>query len=229
MAVDKYRILLLDCDLAILEDTKAMLEKSGYEVKICQNANSGIEQALYFLPHLILLEIKLVGIDGVETCIELRKKQKLNKSIIAFYTNKSEDYSQIAAFNAGADDYLVKPVSSKVLLQRIKALLQRYYADYKSPEKTYTLGDLVINPEKYVIYKNGVKVNLPRKEFELLSLLVSIPGKVYSRQEILSKIWGDQFESKSRTIDVHIRKLREKIGDKYITTIKGIGYMWDQI
>lgn len=228
MEVNKYRILLLDRDPVILKDTKVLLEDAGYEVLIDQNANSGILLALNFMPQLILIEITLLGMDGIEACIELRNRQKINKSIIVFYTSRTEHFSQIAAFNAGADDYLIKPQNPKVLLKRIKVLLKRYYADYKIEGGSIEFGDFIINREKYILYKNGEKLNLPKKEFELLSLLVSEIGKVYTRQEILSKIWGNQFESKSRTIDVHIRKLREKIGEEYITTIKGIGYKFEQ-
>ena len=224
----KYKILVLDSDPVTLETMNAMLERSGYEVKTCQSANAGIEIALDFFPQLILIEVLLIGMDGIETCLELRKRQKLDKSIIVFYTSRDEEFFQISAFSAGADDYLIKPLASRVLLQRIKVLLRRYYGDYKMESETNEFGNLVINREKYEIYKNGIKIDLSRKEFELLSLLSSKPGKVYTRQEILAKIWGNQFESNSRTIDVHICKIREKIGEECITTIKGIGYRFNE-
>ncbi len=220
---NRYKVFLIDSDEEITSPLKAFLEKSGYEVMVDTNAETGIEKAVEFSPQLILIEVKLPGLDGVEACIEIRRKQKLNKSIIAFYTNNREDYSQIAAFNAGADDYINKPLNPRVLAQRIKALLRRYFADYKINTEN-SVGNIRIDREKYLIFKQGEEISLPRKEFELMALLATNPKKVFTRQEILSKVWGYEYNAKNRTIDVHIRKLREKLGDDYISTIKGIGY-----
>jgi two-component system, OmpR family, alkaline phosphatase synthesis response regulator PhoP len=220
---NKYKILLIDNDTAKLEPHFQLINGKGYRLFIAKNAEEGIRVASEIQPQLILIDINLPGMDGVEACIEFRRKQKLDRPIIAIFTTRTEDYSQIAAFNAGADDYIIKPISPRVFLYRIKALLRRYFADYR-PEVEKNLGGLVIDRERYLILKEGQEILLPRKEFELLSLLAANPSKVFTRQEILSNVWGYEFEQKNRTIDVHIRKLREKLGDNYIATIKGIGY-----
>jgi two-component system, OmpR family, alkaline phosphatase synthesis response regulator PhoP len=163
--------------------------------------------------------------DGIETCRELRSMPEFKNTVIAFLTARNEDYSQIAGFDVGADDYITKPIKPRVLTSRIKALLRRFTAS--KPDEKVKLGNIEIDTEKFLVYKDGVEMNLPKKEFELLSLLVSKPGKVFSRKEILNKIWGSDIIVGDRTIDVHIRKLREKLGDNYFRTIKGIGYKFD--
>jgi two-component system, OmpR family, alkaline phosphatase synthesis response regulator PhoP len=225
--VDRHKILLIDNDLSVQESVSETLSKAGFDLTAESSAEAGIKTAAEIKPKLILIDILLPGMDGVEACIELRKKQKLHKSVIAFYTSRTEDYSQIAAFNAGADDYIIKPVSPRVLIHRIRALLRRFYADYKTPELHVHTGDLKLDRDKYILYKKGEEIFLPRKEFELLSLLSSVPEKVFSRSEILSKVWGYEYETSNRTIDVHIRKLREKVGNRYILTVKGIGYRFN--
>jgi two-component system, OmpR family, alkaline phosphatase synthesis response regulator PhoP len=222
--VNKHKILIIDNPQEDYSTLTPLLHKSGFEVFLSNSAENGIAMVDEVSPHLILIEIILQGIDGVEACLELRKKQKLNKSIIAICTSRKDDYSQIAAFNAGADDYIFKPLAPRVLLHRIKALMRRYYSDYKTPENFNIIGNLKIDREKYLIYKDSNEIVLPRKEFELLSLLISKPEKVFTRNEILSKVWGYEYENGNRTIDVHVRKIREKLGENYIATIKGVGY-----
>jgi two-component system, OmpR family, alkaline phosphatase synthesis response regulator PhoP len=224
MVYGRCRILLIDRDEELTNSLKNQLEKEAYEVLVVRSAEKGIEAAMIFNPHLIITEIKLQGMDGVEACIELRKRQKLRKSIIAFYTSVQEDYSQIAAFNAGADDYIRKPVNLRVLVHRIKALIKRYFSSYKVNDISKITGDIRIDREKFLLYKQDNEIVLPRKEFELIALLATDPKKVFSRNEIMLKVWGHEYEPKNRTIDVHIRKIREKVGEEYIKTVKGVGY-----
>jgi len=219
------KILLVDDEQDILEFIRYNLEKEGYQVYTADNGRKAIELAQRVLPHLILLDVMMPEMDGIETCRELRSMPEFKNTIIAFLTARNEDYSQIAGFDVGADDYITKPIKPRVLTSRIKALLRRFTAD-KHDEKV-KLGNIEIDVEKFMVYKSGEELNLPKKEFELLSLLVSKPGKVFSRKEILNKIWGSDIIVGDRTIDVHIRKLREKLGDNYFKTIKGIGYKFD--
>jgi two-component system alkaline phosphatase synthesis response regulator PhoP len=174
---------------------------------------------------MILLDIMMPELDGIETCRELRNLPDFKNTLIAFLTARNEDYSQIAGFDVGADDYITKPIKPRVLISRIKALMRRFGSEVQ--EENVSLGSIEIDREKYLVYKDGEKLSLPKKEFELLSLLASKPGKVFSRKEIMSKIWGNDIIVGDRTIDVHIRKLREKIGEEQFKTIKGIGYKFD--
>lgn len=219
------KILLVDDEPDILEFIKYNLEKEGYEVYTADNGKKALEISKNILPQLILLDVMMPEMDGIETCSELRKIPEFNQTIIAFLTARNEDYSQIAGFDVGADDYITKPIKPKVLISRIKALLRRFSNDNST--ENVKLGDIEINQEKYLVYKGNLEINLPKKEFELLSLLASKPGKVFSRKEILNKIWGNDIIVGDRTIDVHIRKLREKLGDEYLKTIKGIGYKFN--
>lgn len=225
-----YRILLIDDEPDILEFLKYNLQKEGYQVHIADNGEMAINVAQEVLPHLILLDVMMADVDGVETCAELRKIPELNQCIIAFLTARGEDYAQIAGFEAGADDYLTKPVKPKVLLCRIAALLNRYHVSFNpAVESSYendkfTDNDLIIDRERYLVIRGKEEMTLPRKEFELLSLLYFKPFKVFTRQDIFQTVWGDNIMVGDRTIDVHIRKLREKIGEKYIKTVKGVGY-----
>lgn len=221
----KIKILIADDEPDILEFLQYNLEKEGYEIAIAENGRDAIKAAKEMNPHLILLDIMMPELDGIETCRELRNMTEFKNTLIAFLTARNEDYSQIAGFDVGADDYITKPIKPRVLISRIKALLRRFNNDVQ--EEAINLGDIRIDRERYVVYKGDESLNLPKKEFELLSLLASKPGKVFSRKEIMSKIWGNDIIVGDRTIDVHIRKLREKIGEDYFKTIKGIGYKFD--
>jgi two-component system alkaline phosphatase synthesis response regulator PhoP len=227
----KYRLLLVDDEPDILEFLRYNLQKEGYEVHIAENGTQAIKIAGEVLPHLILLDVMMLDMDGVETCAQLRKIPELNQCIIAFLTARGEDYAQIAGFEAGADDYLTKPIKPRVLQCRIAALLNRYHIENFHPVVSFDLKnnectdtDLVIDRERYIVIRGKEEMSLPRKEFELLSLLYLKPYKVFTREDIFHTVWGDDIMIGDRTIDVHIRKLREKIGDKYIKTVKGVGY-----
>jgi two-component system alkaline phosphatase synthesis response regulator PhoP len=224
-----YKIMLVDDEPDVLEFLGYNLEKAGYQVSTASNGRDAIEKAREIKPHLILLDVMMPEMDGVETCEEMRRNKELQNNIIAFLTARGEDYSQIAGFEAGGDDYITKPIKPKVLISRIKALLKRYreksgYQDEK--ETIIKKADLTIDKEKYQVKKGEKELILPKKEFELLLLLISKPDKVFTREEIFFRIWGENVVVGDRTIDVHIRKLREKIGDKHIKTIKGVGYKY---
>jgi two-component system alkaline phosphatase synthesis response regulator PhoP len=178
------------------------------------------------VPDLILLDVMMPEMDGIETCVELRENEELNGSIIAFLTARGEDYSQIAGFEAGADDYIPKPIKPRVLISRIQALLRRKGQSSDAPVQE-EIGGIVIDKDKYLVIFKGNELNLPKKEFELLALLMSKPGRVFTREIILNTIWGNDVVVGDRTIDVHIRKLREKIGNKIIKTVKGVGYKFE--
>ncbi|MBN1767667.1 MAG: response regulator transcription factor [Prolixibacteraceae bacterium] len=225
---DDKKILLVDDEVDILEFISYNLEKEGYRVYTAQNGKDAIKIAEKKIPDLIILDVMMPEMDGIVTCEELRKIPKLKSTVIAFLTARGEDYSQIAGFEAGADDYITKPIRPKVLISRVKALIKR--SQFAEENETVTndnlisIGELVIDRERYLITVKDQEMVLPRKEFELLSLLASKPGKVFTREEIYSSVWGEQVIVGDRTIDVHIRKLREKIGDLHIKTLKGIGY-----
>ncbi len=222
-----YKLLLVDDDADILEFVAYNLKKEGYKVRTAQSGLEALEAVKKEVPHLILLDVMMPGMDGIETCDRLRIMPDLSETMIAFLTARGEDYSQVAGFDAGADDYITKPIKPKVLISRIKALLRRQGTAATAVTQKMELGDLMIDPEQYLIKLKGKKIELPRKEFELLSLLASKPGKVFPREEIMDKIWGNDVVVGGRTIDVHIRKLREKIGDSKIKTIKGVGYKFE--
>ncbi len=217
------RILLVDDEPDILEIVGYNLSSEGYQVFTAENGAKAIKLAKKNKPHLIILDVMMPEMDGIEACEQIRKVPELEGTIITFLTARGEDYSQMAGFDAGADDYITKPIKPKVLLSKVKALLRRYRSDEKSSD-VVNLGDIVINRDEYKIVQNGEEIVLPKKEFELLSLLASKPGKVYKREDILNNVWGNEIVVGGRTIDVHIRKLREKIGDERIKTIKGVGY-----
>jgi two-component system, OmpR family, alkaline phosphatase synthesis response regulator PhoP len=221
-----HKILLVDDEQDILEFLGYNLRKEGYNVLTANSGDEAIAAARKELPHLVLLDVMMPGLDGIEVCRELRQSPGLEDVIIAFLTARSEDYSHIAGFDAGADDYINKPIKPRVLISRIKALLRRYPGAGKEGE-AIDMGGLRIDRESYLVIKDGNEISLPRKEFELLSLLASKPGKVFTREEILNKVWGGEVIVGDRTIDVHIRKLREKIGEDFIKTVKGVGYKFE--
>ncbi len=224
----RYKILLVDDEPDIIEFITYNLKKEGFSIYSTQKGRDAIKEAKKIKPHLILLDVMMPEMDGIETCEELRKIPELEKTIIAFLTARGEDYSQIAGFEAGGDDYITKPIKPKVLISRIRALLKRQsQAENLHPAgkaKLIEKRNLTIDRERFVVIKDGKNLFLPKKEFELLNLLISRPGKVFTREEIFHAVWGDNIIVGDRTIDVHIRKLREKIGDKYIQTVKGVGY-----
>ncbi len=230
MNVENYKVLLVDDEPDILEFISYNMRKEGFQVLTANNGQEAIKVAEAELPELIILDVMMPEMDGIETCEELKKIPSLNNSIIAFLTARGEDYSQIAGFDAGADDYITKPIKPKVLISRAKALLKRYRTDeaVAEPEdgQTIKIGDLTIDRERYLIINAGEELILPKKEFELLVLLASKPEKVFTRDEIYNSVWGDNIIVGDRTIDVHIRKLREKIGQEHIKTIKGVGYKY---
>ena len=219
----EIKILLVDDEPDILEIVGYNLKNEGYEVFTAENGLEAIKMAKKHNPHLILLDIMMPEMDGIEACEKIRKIKSLEEVIIAFLTARGEDYSQVAGFEAGADDYITKPIKPKVLISKIKSLLRRLKNDFTEDE-SLQLGNIVIDREEYVVYKAGEKISLPRKEFELFSLLTSKPGKVFKREVILDTVWGNEVVVGGRTIDVHIRKLREKIGDDHFKTVKGVGY-----
>lgn len=226
--MEKFKILLVDDEPDILEFLGYNLEKEGYEVHTCNNGKNGLAKAIAVEPHLIILDVMMPEMDGIETCREIRQVPGLKNAIVIFLTARGEDYSQIAGFDAGADDYVTKPIKPRVLVSRVKALLRRYKEQSgPSSEQAVEMDNLTIDREKYVVIKEGIEFHLPRKEFELLSLLVSKPNKVFNREEILSAIWGDDVIVGDRTIDVHVRKIREKLGAENIKTIKGVGYKFE--
>jgi two-component system alkaline phosphatase synthesis response regulator PhoP len=220
-----YRVLIVDDEPDILEFISYNLKKEGYEVYVNNNGRDAIQTAKRVHPHLILLDVMMPDLDGIETCRIIREDNSLKDTIIAFLTARNEDYSQIAGFDAGADDYINKPIKPRVLTSRLQALLRRLNGDDKNGQ--IDVAGLSINREKYLVTQDGVEHNLPRKEFELLSLLASKPGKVFTRDDILKQVWGGQVVVGDRTIDVHIRKLREKFGEDCIKTVKGVGYKFE--
>lgn len=223
MKKSDIKILLVDDEPDILEIVGYNLTSEGYQVITANNGLSAVKKSKKHKPHLIIMDVMMPKMDGIEACEEIRKIPDLNGTIITFLTARGEDYSQVAGFDAGADDYITKPIKPKVLVSKVKALLRRFKEETNS-ESIIKIGALTINRDEYKIALNGKEIILPRKEFELLSLLASKPNKVFKRDEILDKVWGNEVVVGGRTIDVHIRKLREKIGDTSFKTVKGVGY-----
>ncbi|MGS0526119.1 response regulator transcription factor [Zobellia nedashkovskayae] len=218
------KILLVDDEPDILEIVGYNLTSEGYQVFTAKNGVEGVAMAKKKQPHLIILDVMMPEMDGIEACETIRSTAGLENSIITFLTARGEDYSQVAGFDAGADDYITKPIRPKVLVSKVKALLRRLKEDNAQQEDIVQVGNIVINREEYKIVNDGVEIVLPRKEFELLSLLTSKPSKVFKREVILDRVWGNEVVVGGRTIDVHIRKLREKIGEEHFKTVKGVGY-----
>lgn len=223
MSNSDIKILLVDDEPDILEIVGYNLKNEGYQIFTAKNGIEAVKSAKKLTPHLILLDIMMPEMDGIEACEKIRGSKNLEEVIIAFLTARGEDYSQVAGFEAGADDYITKPIKPKVLISKVKSLLRRLKTE-KMVETSTKIGDIVINRDEYVVFKGDKKIVLPRKEFELLSLLTSRPGKVFKREAILDTVWGNEVVVGGRTIDVHIRKLREKIGDHHFKTVKGVGY-----
>ena len=223
-----YKILIVDDEKDILEFLGYNLRKEGYQVLTASNGKKGLSMAMEHSPHLIILDVMMPEMDGIEVCREIRQIPSLKECIVVFLTARAEDYSQIAGFEAGADDYVSKPVKPRVLISRIKALLRRHdkLTDVSS-DFVYSVGGIVIDKERYIVISDGVEMSLPRKEFELLVVLASKPNKVFTRDEIFSRVWGSNVIVGDRTIDVHVRKLREKLGVDNIKTVKGVGYKFE--
>ncbi|MDO8898209.1 MAG: response regulator transcription factor [Bacteroidales bacterium] len=227
MDYSKFRILLVDDEADVLEFLGYNLKKEGFNVITASNGRDAIIKASSQLPHLIVLDVMMPEMDGIETCSELKQIPALKNSLIVFLTARGEDYSQLSGFDAGADDYVTKPIKPKLLISRLKALLRRYQDDETKASDLLQVDDFVIDSERFLVLKKGEEIVLPKKEFELLRLLASKPNKVFTREEIFSKVWGDNVIVGDRTIDVHIRKIREKIGLDNIRTVKGVGYKFE--
>ncbi|WP_445455907.1 response regulator transcription factor [Flavobacterium sp. HNIBRBA15423] len=223
MKKKEIKILLVDDEPDILEIVGYNLSQEGYQIVTATNGKEAVAKAKKELPHLIIMDVMMPEMDGIEACENIRKFPELENTIITFLTARSEDYSQVAGFDAGADDYIAKPIKPKILVSKVKALLRRLKDDSDASD-TLRLGNIEINREEYKIIRQDEEIVLPRKEFELFYLLATKPGKVFTREEILDKVWGNEVVVGGRTIDVHIRKLREKIGDDFFKTIKGVGY-----
>jgi len=221
----QIRILLVDDEPDILEILEYNLASEGYQVDTAKNGREALEKANKWKPHLAILDVMMPEMDGIETCEKLRANSNLSNLLIVFLTARSEDYSQVAGLEAGADDYITKPIKPKVLMSKIKSVLRRYKGT-DAENELVEAGDLIINREEYKIVYKGQEIMLPRKEFELISLLASKPNKVFGREEILDRVWGNEVIVGGRTIDVHIRKLREKVGDQHFKTVKGVGYKY---
>lgn len=226
----EYKILLVDDESDILEFLSYNLHNEGFQIRTASNGREALRVTTEFRPDLVLMDVMMPEMDGIAACGEIRSTRGIENTLVAFLTARGEDYSQIAGFEAGGDDYITKPIKPKVLISRVKALLKRRSLNSKDGEADASTrivsGDLVIDKERYLVVKRGKEIVLPRKEFELLSLLISKPEKVFTREEIFDRVWGNNIVVGDRTIDVHIRKLREKLGSKYIHTVKGIGYKY---
>jgi len=216
-------ILIVDDEPDILEILTYNLSNEGYQIETANNGTKAVKLAKKVKPQLIILDVMMPEMDGIEACEQIRKIKSLEDTVIAFLTARGEDYSMVAGFEAGADDYITKPIKPKVLVSKVKSLLRRFRSD-KKEKQIYKVGNITINKDEYKVVKDKKEMPLPRKEFELLSLLTSEPGKVFKREDILDNVWGSEVVVGGRTIDVHIRKLREKLGDKSFKTIKGVGY-----
>jgi len=227
MSAVKQKILIVDDEPDILELIEYNLKKEGYQVYLASNGQDGIAVAKKVHPDLIILDIMMPKMDGIEACRLMRAIPEFKNTFMVFLTARSEEYSEIAGFNVGADDYIAKPIKPRALVSRINAILRRNVSSDEISENKVEIGDLVIDREAYLVFQGGQKVVLAKKEFELLYLLASKPGKVYTRESILKNIWEDSVVVTNRTIDVHIRKLREKLGETYVATVKGVGYKFE--
>lgn len=227
MSNSKQKILIVDDEPDILELIEYNLNKEGYQVYVAHNGQEAVAEAKKVLPDLIILDVMMPKMDGIEACRIMRTMPEFKNTFMVFLTARSEEYSEIAGFNVGADDYIAKPIKPRALISRINAILRRNQAPEDSPDNKLEIGDLVIDREAFLVFQGGEKIVLAKKEFELLYLLASKPGKVYTREAILKNIWEDSVVVTNRTIDVHIRKLREKLGENYVSTVKGVGYKFE--
>jgi two-component system alkaline phosphatase synthesis response regulator PhoP len=225
METNDIKILLVDDETDVLDFMKYNLEREGFWVYTASNGLESLEVAKKVNPHIIILDLMMPKLDGIETCRELRSMPEFKNTIITFLTARDEDYSQIAGFEVGADDYITKPIKPRVFISRIRALMRRL--ENTENITKIKVGGIEVDRDRYMVIKDSQEISLPRKEFELLNLLIGKPGRVFKREEILSRVWGNDTIVGDRTIDVHIRKLREKLGDDYFKTIKGIGYKFD--
>ena len=224
MKKSDIKILCVDDEPDILEILKYNLSNVGYDIYLANDGLSAIKKAKEIIPNLIIMDVMMPKMDGIQACENLRANEKFNDTIIMFLTARGEDFSHVAAYEAGADDYVTKPVKPKILISKVKGLLRRFKKVTDNDIAIIELKDIIIDKEKYKVYISGNNLDLPRKEFELLYLLASKPDKVFKREKILENVWGGEVVVGDRTIDVHIRKLREKLGDNYIKTVKGVGY-----
>lgn len=220
-----FKILVVDDENDILEFIQYNLKKEGYDVYLAHNGQEAIDFGRKIKPDLILLDVMMPVMDGIEACKQMKADPDFANTFIVFLTARSEEYSEIAGFQAGADDYIAKPIKPRVLVTRLSAILRR--KEKVQPDTKLSIGDIVIDRETFLVFRKGEKIQLARKEFELLFLLASKPGKVFTRDYILEKVWGDEVLVVDRTIDVHIRKIREKLGDEHIGTVKGVGYKFE--
>lgn len=225
MEKNVFKILVADDEPDIIEFIEYNLKREGFEVYSAPNGKEAITKAQEIFPDLIILDVMMPVLDGIETCRRLREMEEFKNTFIIFLTARSEEYSELAGFNVGADDYISKPIKPRVLVSRINAILRR--KDQNEQVSKISLGDLTIDKDSFTVFKGGQKIQMAKKEFELLYLLASKPGKVFNRDLILEKVWGDDVLVVDRTIDVHIRKIREKLGDEHISTIKGVGYKFE--
>lgn len=227
MSTAKQKILVVDDEPDIVELIAYNLKREGYQVYTAPNGQEAVTTAKKVMPDLIILDVMMPKMDGIEACRIMRAMPEFKSTFMVFLTARSEEYSEIAGFNVGADDYIAKPIKPRALLSRINAILRRNAAAEELPSEKLEISDLVIDREAFLVFRNGEKIVLAKKEFELLYLLASKPGKVYTREVILKNIWEDSVVVTNRTIDVHIRKLREKIGENYVSTVKGVGYKFE--
>lgn len=220
------KILIVDDEPDIIEFISYNLKKEGFKINHASNGKEALEKISSFKPDLVLLDVMMPIMDGIEACKQMRTMPEMKESFIVFLTARSEEYSEINGFNAGADDYIAKPIKPQLLMSRIKAILRRKNGD--EDQQSLNVSNIIIDRESYLVYRGEEKIQLARKEFELLFLLASKPGKVFNRDYILEKVWGEDVLVVDRTIDVHIRKIREKLGDDYIVTVKGVGYKFNK-
>lgn len=227
MSTAKHKILIVDDEPDILELIEYNLAKEGYQVSTARNGREAVSMAQKNIPDLIILDIMMPVMDGIEACRILRSMADFKNTFMVFLTARSEEYSEIAGFNVGADDYIAKPIKPRALVSRINAILRRNVLTGEAPENKLMISDLMIDRDAFMVYRGAEKIVLAKKEFELLYLLASRPGKVFQREAILKNIWEESVVVTSRTVDVHIRKLREKLGDRYVSTVKGVGYKFE--
>ena len=227
MSTAKHKILIVDDEPDIRELIEYNLKKEGYQVYTATNGQEAVTEAKRVLPDLIILDIMMPKMDGIEACRILRTMNEFKNTFMVFLTARSEEYSEIAGFNVGADDYIAKPIKPRALTSRVNAILRRNVQAESEEDNKLEIADLVIDREAFLVFRNGERITLAKKEFELLYLLASKPGKVYTRDVILKNIWEESVIVTNRTIDVHIRKLREKLGDRYVSTVKGVGYKFE--